>query len=124
MSVKNYARVLACISNLTELFIRELLSCDRIDDNKKIELFVILIQTISMEQAKEFALVLNRADLAGALDPNKRPKIPYNVQNRNILEQYKQRSWICDYSANEDNTHYTVKKAKSVGNRTVNEVFL
>ena len=124
LSVKNYARVLASASNLTELYVKELLSCNRIDDNKKIELFIALIQTISVEQAKAYALILNRTDLASALDSNKRPKILYNTQNNNVLEQYKQRGWIYDYSANEDNTHYTVKKAKPVANRTVESVLL
>jgi hypothetical protein len=124
LSVKNYARVLGCIANLTEMFVKELLSCDRIDDNKKIELFIGLLQTISVEQAKGYALILSRTDLASALDFNKRPKIPYNTQNKNVLEQYKQRGWIYDYAANEDNTHYTVKKAKPVANRTVNNVLL
>lgn len=124
LSVKNYARVLGCASNLTELFIKELLSCDRIDDNKKIELFIALLQTISLEQAKTFALILKRPDLVFALEPAKRPKIPSNTQNKNILEQYKQRAWIYDYSANEDNTYYTVKRAKPVVNRSVDEVLL
>lgn len=124
LSVKNYARVLGCASNLTDLFVKELLSCDRIDDNKKIELFIARLQTISVEQAKTYALILNRTDLASALDSSKRPKISYNTQNKNILEQYKQRGWIYDYSANEDNTHYTVKKAKPVANRTVENVLL
>ena len=124
LSIKNYARVLGCASNLTELFIKELLSCDRIDDSKKLELFSILLQNISLEQAKAFALVLKRSDLVAALDPTKRPRISFNTQNKNILEQYKQRAWIYDYSANEDNTYYTVKKAKPVANRTVNEVLL
>ena len=124
LSVKNYACVLGCVASLTEKFVKELLSCDRIDDNKKIELFIALIQNISVEQAKDYALILGRTDLASALDFNKRPKIPYNTQNKNVLEQYKQRGWIYDYAANEDNTHYTVKKAKPVANRTVNSVLL
>ena len=124
LSVKNYARVLGCVANLTEMFVKELLSCDRIDDNKKIELFIALLQTISVEQAKGYALILGRTDLASALDFNKRPKIPYNTQNKNVLEQYKQRGWIYDYAANEDNTHYTVKKAKPVANRSVEKVLL
>ncbi len=124
LSVKYYVRVLGCASNLTELFVKEMLSCDRIDDNKKIELFIVLLQTISVEQAKVYALILNRTDLASALDFNKRPKIPYNTQNKNVLEQYKQRSWIYDYSANKDNTHFTIKKAKTVANRAVEKVLL
>lgn len=124
LSVKNYARVLGCAANLTEMFVKELLFCDIIDDNKKIELYIALLQTISVEQAKVYALILNRTDLASALDFNKRPKIPYNTQNKNVLEQYKQRGWIYDYSANEDNTHYTVKKAKPVASRTVEKVLL
>ena len=124
LSIKNYACVLGCVANLTEIFVKELLSCDRIDDNKKIELFIALLQTVSVEQAKGYALILSRTDLASTLDFNKRPKIPYNTQNKNVLEQYKQRGWIYDYAANEDNTHYTVKKAKPVANRTVNNVLL
>ena len=124
ISVKNYSRVLGCASNLTDLFIKELFSCDKIDNTKKIELFVTLIQTISVEQAKVFALILNRTDLASALEPNKRPKISCNEQNKNILERYKQRSWIYDYSANEDNTYYTVKKSKPIVNRTVKDILL
>lgn len=124
LSVKNYARVLGCASNLTELFIKELLSGNRIDDNKKIELFIALLQTISVEQAKIYALILNRTDLASALDSSKRPKILYNTQNENVLEQYKQRGWIYAYSANEDNTYYTVKKAKPIVNRTVKDILL
>lgn len=124
ISVKNYSRVLGCASNLTDLFIKELFSCDKIDNTKKIELFVTLIQSISVEQAKVFALILNRTDLASALEPNKRPKISCNEQNKNILERYKQRSWIYDYSANEDNTYYTVKKSRPIVNRTVKDILL
>ena len=124
LSVKNYARILGCASNLTESFIKEILSCDRIDGSKKIELFIALLQSISLEQAKIFALILKRPDLVSALEPAKRPKIPFNTQNKNILDQYKQRAWIYDYSANEDNTYYTVKKAKPVANRSVDEVLL
>ena len=124
LSVKNYARVLECASNLTELFIKELLSCDRIDDNKKFELFIVLLQTISIDRTKDFAMILKRPDLVAALDPSKRPRISYNTLNKNILDQYKQRAWIYDYSANEDNTYYTVKKAKPVANRSVDEVLL
>ena len=119
LSVKNYTLVLGCATNLTEMFVKELLSCDRIDGNKKIELFIALLQTIAVEQAKVYALIFNRTDLASALDFNKRPKLPYNTQNKNVLEQYKQRGWIYDYSSNEENTYYTVKKLKPVTSRTI-----
>ncbi|MBQ8292584.1 MAG: hypothetical protein IJX78_02105 [Bacilli bacterium] len=112
LSVKNYNRVLECSPNLSELFSKELLSCDKIDENKKIELFITLLEAVSAEQAKKFAFILNRTDLATALDPSKRPKIQYNQQNKKILELYKKRNWINDYSANNDNSYYTIKRSK------------
>ena len=112
LSVKNYNCVLECSPSLSELFIKDLLSCDKIYENKKIELFITLLVTISVEQAKKFAFILNRTDLAAVLDPSKRPKIPYNMQNKKILDLYKKRNWINDYSANNDNSYYTIKRSK------------
>ena len=124
LSIENYACVLEHTTKLTELFVKELLACDRLDGSKRMELFIKLLPTISIEQAKMFALILNRNDLVAALEPNKRPRIPCNTQNKNILECYKQRTWICDYSANDSKTYYIVKKVKPIANRSVSDVLL
>lgn len=113
LAVKNYNSVLECSPDLSELFSKDLLSCDKIDENKKIEFYITLLVTISAEQAKMFAFILNRTDLAAVFNPSKRPKIRNNMQNKKILDLYKKRNWINDYSATNDNSYYTIKRSKA-----------
>ena len=49
------------------------------------------------------------------------PKIQERVRS---LDEYKDRGWIRDYAINESGTHYNVKKANSVVNRSVDETLL
>ena len=112
ISINNFARVVECATVLPKSFIKAILSYDNIDSNKKIELFIALLRTVSIEQAKIFATILGINELARVLMPNTRPKIPNNTQNRVILEQYKQRGWIYDYSVSEKTGYYSIRKHK------------
>ena len=123
-AVKDISRVVNVSTKLSDAFCREIFVSDRFNNDEKINLFIALISTISRERVEEYAIILNRKDLASALDPIKRTKILYNSQNKKILDEYKDRGWIRDYAINESGTHYNVKKANSVVNRSVDETLL
>ena len=94
------------------------------DNEDYSEVVIALISTILRERVEEYAIILNRKDLASALDPIKRTKILCNSQNKKILDEYKDRGWIRDYAINESGTQYNVKKGNSVVNRSVDETLL
>lgn len=119
LSNAHFPKVRECVDQITVHFRNDFFSCDRIGIGFKEDLFIDLIPKISVEEAKDLAVSFKREDLSLALEPNKRPKIPFNSKNRVILEQFKKQRWISDYSANEDNTYYTVKRNKQVANRTL-----
>lgn len=123
-AVKDIYRVINVSTKLSDAFCREIFVSDRFNNDEKINLFVALISTISRERVEEYAIILNRKDLASVLDPIKRTKILCNSQNKKILDEYKDRGWIRDYAINESGTHYNVKKANSVVNRSVDETLL
>ena len=123
-AVKDISRVINVSTKISDAFCREIFVSDRFNNDEKINLFIALISTISRERVEEYAIILNRKDLATALDPIKRTKILCNSQNNKILDEYKDRGWIRDYAINESGTHYNVKKANSVVNRSVDETLL
>ena len=123
-AVKDISRVINVSTKLSDTFCREIFVSDRFNNDEKINLFTALISTISREWVEEYALILNRKDLASAFDPNKRTKLLCNSQSKKILDEYKDRGWIRDYAINESGTHYNVKKANSVVNRSVDETLL
>ena len=123
-AVKDISRVINVSIKISDAFCREIFVSDRFNNDEKINLFIALILTISRERVEEYAIILNRKDLASALDPIKRTKILCNSQNKKILDEYKDRGWIRDYAINESGTHYNVKKANSVVNRSVDETLL
>ena len=123
-AVKDISRVINVSTKISDAFCREIFVSDRFNNDEKINLFIALISTISRERIEEYAIILNRKDLASALDPIKRTKILCNSQNKKILDEYKDRGWIRDYAINESGTHYNVKKANSVVNRSVDETLL
>ena len=119
LSNAHFPKVRECVDQLTVDFRNDFFSCDRIDVSFKEDLFIDLIPKISVEEAKALAVSFKREDLSLVLEPNRRPKIPFNSKNKVILEQFKKKRWISDYTANEDNTYYTVKRNKQVANRTL-----
>jgi replicative DNA helicase len=122
LAIRNIYRVINAPSDLSDTVCREFFSTERLNDDEKINLFTALISTISRERVEEYALILNRKDLASALDPIKRTKLLCNSQNKKILDEYKDRGWIRDYAINQNNTHYNVRKVNSVVNRTVEDI--
>ena len=123
-AVKDISRVINVSTKISDAFCREIFVSDRFNNDEKINLFIALISTILRERVEEYAIILNRKDLASALDPIKRTKILCNSQNKKILDEYKDRGWIRDYAINESGTHYNVKKGNSVVNRSVDETLL
>ena len=123
-AVKDISRVINVSTKISDAFCREIFVSDRFNNDEKINLFIALISTILRERVEEYAIILNRKDLASALDPIKRTKILCNSQNKKILDEYKDRGWIRDYAINESGIHYNVKKGNSVVNRSVDETLL
>lgn len=124
LSIDHFTHVIGCSAKISTALLEKYLSTDKLGDDKKGELFAALIQSISIDQAKMYAMIMKREDLALALVPNKRPRIKCNTHNKNILDGYKKRGWIYDFLPNESNAYYSIRRSSPTVNRSVEDILL
>lgn len=93
--------------------INELIKDATINKNNRIDLFVAIINGMTSDECKQYLEVLSLNDFVKIFEQNRRPKIPINVVNQNILTALKGAGLVESFVKDEEGKVYKQIRRKS-----------
>lgn len=114
-AIENIDDCISYVNKTSYLLLCDLFKSDEVDEDKKIELFLAIVPTITKEQCLEIFNIMGRADFASIFEPKKKPKFWVSDNNLFVLEQLKQKGWIYEYYVDAtDNNYYRIRRNKPI----------
>ena len=76
----------------------------------KIKVFDYILEGLTKDEARKHLEIMGFNEVARVLEKNRRPRIPANAENKQILDLLKRKDWIKSYRIDPDGKYYKCTK--------------